>query len=1451
MLNSIIRFSVRNKLIIGLLTLAWIVWGLIELSRLPIDALPDITSNQVQVITASPTLASPEVERIITFPIEQACFNIPGLKEIRSISRFGLSVVTIVFRDDVDNYWARQQVSERILAKRDEIPRGSGLPELAPMTTGLGEIYQYILKPKPGYEARYSLEELRTIQDWIVRRQLLGTPGVADVSSFGGNLKQYEIAIRTEQLKGMGITIDEVFFAIEKNNQNSGGSYIEKGPATLFIRTEGLAGSIGDIGDIFIRATSEGMPVHIRDVADVRIGKAVRFGAMTYGSEGEVAGAVVLMLKGSNASQVVAGVKKKIENIRTNLPEGIELVTFYDRTKIVDRAIKTVKTNLLEGALIVIFILVIFLGNLRASLIVASVIPLAMMFAVGMMNLFGVSGNLMSLGALDFGLIVDGAVIIVEAVMHRLYHRHIYNRLIEQSEMDDAVIASSSRMMNAAVFGQAIILIVYLPILTLTGIEGKMFRPMAQTVAFALIGAFILSLTYVPMMTSLLLSRQVREERNWTDRAMEKIKSGYAWLLEKVFAFPRVVILGALALFIFSVFIATRLGGEFIPKLEEGDFAVDSRLITGTSLTHSVETALQAARILEKFPEVERIVTRIGSSEIPTDPMPVEMTDVMITLKDKEKWTSAGSYDELADRMSDSLRNIPGYTAGFQYPIQMRFNELIAGARQDVVCKIFGENLDSLAEAAGELGALISGIPGAADIYVERVTGLPQIVIRYKRDLLSMYRLSVDDVNRTIRTAFAGESAGMIYENERRFDVVVRLQEQARQDIGDIRQLMVSTGTGMQVPLQQLADINLEVGPNQIQREDAKRRIIVGFNTRGRDVQSVVDELQRKVSTGLTMPAGYYIHYGGQFENLVEARKRLSIAVPIALALIFMMLYFAFRSVPYGLMIFTAIPLSAIGGVLSLWLRGMPFSISAGVGFIALFGVAVLNGIVLITEFNRLKKEGMKDIRKIIMEGTALRLRPVLMTAAVASFGFLPMAISQSAGAEVQRPLATVVIGGLITATMLTLLVLPLLYYWVENRRSMRPGGASALVILLFCIPPAASMAQGRPQGRQVSLDSMLAMGMRQNLSLQAERRTSDYWNALAERTVELPKTQVGMEYGNINSFNNDTRIMLNQGFSMPSVYKRQRELYIAQRGSAQANATLRESELRREIRQNYYLMQDLLLRRELLLQLDTAYARLVSAARLKYRTGESAPIEQTAAEAQLSQLKLQQEQLLRDLAIVQKRNHLLLHVEEDLLPLRNETPLGRLFDTAGARQPLVEYWRAQQAVHEAEINAQKASRSPDLSLGYSNLSIIGWQSPDGVTQKYYGSGDRFNTFSMMMGIPLFNGATRSRIRAGEVNRDISRMQMMAADEQYRSRFNQLGETFARHRATVDHYETTALKQANQIITQAGISYRSGNISYTEWTALMKQAMEIRLGYLDALHALNHTSAELEYIKGN
>lgn len=1038
MLDKIIHFSIKNKIIIGLLTLALIIWGAYSITQLPIDAVPDITNNQVQVITSSPSLGAQEIERLLTFPVEQIMATIPGIEEVRSFSRFGLSVVTIVFKEDIDVYWARQQVNERLGDIRDQIPKGVGSPELAPVTTGLGEIYQYVIHTNKGYEKKYSAMELRTIQDWIVRRQLLGTEGVADVSSFGGYLKQYEVALNPDKLRSMDISISEVFDALEKNNQNTGGAYIDKKPNAYFIRTDGLIGSVEDIEKIVIKRNLNGIPVLIRNVASVNLGSATRYGAMTRNDEGEVVGGLVLMLKGENSSKVISNVKERIIQIEKNLPEGIVIEPFLDRKKLVDNAIGTVTTNLAEGALIVIFVLVLLLGNLRAGLVVASVIPLSMLFAISFMNLFGISGNLMSLGAIDFGLIVDGAVIIVEATLHHLTGRRLFekfgNARLTQAQMDHEVYESASKIRNSAAFGEIIILIVYLPILALVGVEGKMFKPMAQTVSFAILGAFILSLTYVPMMSALFLSKQTERKRNISDRIMDFFHKMYGPMIRFALKRKIAVVLISLSLFIMSLFVFINMGAEFIPTLDEGDFAVETRVLSGSSISQTIEAATRASKILLKqFPEIKEVIGKIGTSEIPTDPMPIEACDLMIILKDKSEWVSASSREELADTMSKALEDIPGVTFSFQQPIQMRFNELMTGAKQDVVVKIYGEDLDVLTRYAEEIGKITETVKGAEDIAVEEVTGLSQIVVKPDRDKIAQFGFNIEEINQVVSTGFAGESAGMVFEGERRFDLVVRLDYENRQSLEDINNLFVTTVDGNHVPVAQLADVEFKISPKQIQRDDAKRRITVGFNVRGRDVESIVEELQAKIEGQIKFDAGYYPTYGGTFKNLIEARKRLLIAVPIALFLIFVLLFFTFNSLKQSIFIFTAIPLSVIGGVIALWLRDMPFSISAGVGFIALFGVAVLNGIVLIAEFNRLKKEGMIDLKEIVLQGTRIRLRPVIMTALVASLGFLPMALSQGAGAEVQKPLATVVIGGLLSATLLTLLVLPVLYVFFEK----------------------------------------------------------------------------------------------------------------------------------------------------------------------------------------------------------------------------------------------------------------------------------------------------------------------------------------------------------------------------------------------------------------------------------
>lgn len=1047
MLNKIIYFSIKNKLIIGVMTLALIIWGVWSAARLPLDALPDITNNQVQVITVAPTLAAQEVEQFITYPVEKSLSNIQGLVEMRSFSRFGLSVITIVFDESENIYFARQLISERLKDAEQQIPPGMGKPELAPVTTGLGEIYQYIIHPKKGSEHKYSAMDLRTMQDWIVGRQLSGIKGVAEITAFGGIVKQYEVAVDPGRLKAMNVTIPEIFTALEKNNENTGGAYIDRKPNAYFIRGVGLVKTFADIENIIVKQQN-GIPVLIRDIATVQFGAPPRYGALTYNGEKEVVGGLVLMMKGANSASVVKLVKERMKTVERSLPDDVVVEPFLDRTNLINRAIATVKTNLVEGALIVLFVLVLFLGNLRAGLIVASAIPLSLLFAMALMNLFGVSANLMSMGAIDFGLIVDGAVIIVEATLHHLYSRKrstgqesISNNhpspfarqpgsagVYTQQQMDEEVYTSASGIRGSAAFGEIIILIVYIPILTLTGIEGKMFSPMAQTVGFAILGALLLSVTYIPMMCALFLPKKIVHSRNFSDRMMGFFQRLYKPLILGALKFRYAIVGISVALFLISLIIFKNLGGEFIPTLEEGDYAIEFVLPQGSSLSQTTETVMLAQRILLRFPEVKMIVGKTGAAEVATDPMPPEASDLMVILKDKSEWKTTDDFYELADMMGDKLSALPGIIAEPSQPIQMRFNEMMTGIRQDVAIKIFGENLDSLATYANKVADAVRIVKGITQPQVERTNGLPQITIDYDRARLAGYGLNIEDVNHVISTAFAGETAGAVYENERKFDLVVRLDSAHRTSLEDVSDLYIPMANGNQVPLSQVAAVSFKTGPAQISREAGKRRVHVSFNVTGRDVETVVKEVQKVLDEKVKLPVGYYYTYGGSFENLQKAASRLQVVVPIALLLIFFMLYLSFGSIRDAALIFTAIPMGAIGGVMALLARGMPFSISAGIGFIALFGVAVLNGIVLIGTFNQLRKDGIMDVSQRILEGTKIRLRPVLMTAAVAALGFLPMALSNGAGAEVQRPLATVVIGGLITSTFLTLFVLPCLY---------------------------------------------------------------------------------------------------------------------------------------------------------------------------------------------------------------------------------------------------------------------------------------------------------------------------------------------------------------------------------------------------------------------------------------
>lgn len=1449
MLDNIIAFSIKNKIIIGMMTLALIFWGTWSATRLPIDAVPDITNNQVQIITLCPTLAGQEVEQLVTFPIEQSIANVPGLNELRSISRFGLSVITVVFNDDVDVYFARQLINERLKEAEQRIPVGVGTPELAPVSTGLGEVYQYIIHPTKEAEAKYSAMDLRTMQDWIVARQLYGTPGIAEVNSFGGKLKQYEVAINPSRLLALGVTIPDIFTALEKNNENTGGAYIDKKPNAYFIRGVGLVTSFDDVKNIVVKSNPNGIPILVKDVAEVRFGNAVRYGAMTYNGEKDAVGGVIMMLKGANSAEVVNRIKDKMPTIQKSLPKDVVIEPYLDRRDLVNRAMSTVEKNLVEGALIVILVLVLFLGNLRAGLIVASAIPLSMLFALGMMNVFGVSANLMSLGAIDFGLIVDGAVIIVEATLHHLGLRKAIGKLT-QKEMDEEVFQSASKIRSSAAFGEIIIMIVYIPILTLIGIEGKMFRPMAQTVAFAIFGALLLSLTYIPMMCALVLPKTVSHKKNISDRMMDFFHRLYEPMLDKAIRFKKIIVALTIAVFATAVYLFSTLGGEFIPTLAEGDFAFHCILPQGTSLSQSIETSMQASRLLKEFDEVKMVVGKTGSAEVPTDPMPPEATDMMIILKQSSDWKRDISYDKLADEMEEKLEVIPGVFFEKNQPIQMRFNELMTGIRQDVAVKIFGENLDTLLAYAKQVAPIVQKTKGATEPMVERVEGLPQLVVRYNRTQIANYGLNIEEINRMVSTAFAGGKAGVVFENERRFDLVVRLDSANRSGLEDLDRLFIPTPSGIQVPLSQVASIQMELGAAQISRENGKRRIVIGFNVKDRDVESVVKDIQAGLGSKIRLPEGYYFQYGGTFENLQAASKRLMIAVPVALALIFMLLYFTFHSFRQATLIYTAIPMSAIGGVFALMLRDMPFSISAGIGFIALFGVAVLNGIVLIGTFNQLEKEGIADVLERVKEGTKIRLRPVLMTATVASLGFFPMALSQGAGAEVQKPLATVVIGGLLTATFLTLFVLPLIYLLFTKKAVMKTGAAILVVGFLFSGKAMAQTNVGSP----LTLQQVMDLAVKNHPRLKAADLNVQSSQALKKSVWELPKTSINSQIGQYNSINRDLGFSVTQNLPMPAYYRARSGLFAAEGQGSQFRMDAAKNDIRAQVKALFFTYEYLLQNRRALIHLDSAYRDFVKVATLRYKSGESNLLEKATAETKLGQLNLQKVENETNLAVTQNSLKALLYTDEsfsisersDFEPLDLETDGD---SSQVSQNPTLKVLYQQVLIAGQNTELEKKALLPDVTVGYFNQSLIGTQTVNGQ-DVYYGIGKRFQGINLGVSLPVTYFNSKARFKSMDLQRQALTMEADAGKRELQTEWQTALNQYRQQKAQVEFYKTAAKQNADILLNTASVGFKSGDIGYLEYLQAIQMASDIRLNYLQSVNQLNQTIIQIQYLTG-
>ncbi len=1444
MINFIIDFSIRNKLIIGLFTLAMIITGIWSITQVPIDAVPDITNNQVQVITQAPNLGTQEIEQFVTYPVEVAMANLPDVVEIRSVSRFGLSVVTIVFDDDMGTYLPRQLVSEKLTQVKSEIPAGFGEPFIGPITTGLGEIYQYTLSVDKAHKDRYSAMDLRSMQDWIVSRQMAMVPGVVEVNAFGGDLKQYEVAVNPGQLRAMNITIGEVFTALEENNQNTGGAYIEKDHQANFIRGEGLVRSIEDIENIVVK-TQNGIPVRIADVGTVQFGKAVRYGALTKDGEGEAVGGMILMLKGANSNKVIGAVKERMEQIESSLPEGISIEPFLERNKLISSTTSTVINNLVEGALIVIFVLVFLLGNWRGGLIVASTIPLSLLFAFILMNVFDVWANLMSLGAIDFGIIVDGAVIIVEGTVFFLVSNIRKTGSNTQADRDKQTYAASSKMMNSAFFGQLIILIVFVPILFLEGVEGKMFIPMALTFMFAMIGAMILCLTYVPMISSLFIRVTPKEKKTWGDRIVIAAENWYERALSKALRRVTLILVSAVLLFGLAIFTFSRMGGEFIPQLDEGDIAFHAILKPGSSLTETVETTTKIEQIVKaEFPEVLHVLSRIGVAEVPTDPMPMDIADVIVVLKPQSEWESGRSKKELVEDMKQAVSVVPGINFEFTQPIEMRFNELLTGVREDIAVKLYGEDLDILAAKAEEMGKIIATVQGVGDMKVEATSGLPQITVEYDRARLAQYGLNIHELNTLIETGFAGGNAGVIFEGERRFDLVLKLEEGYRSNINDISSLYVNTPLGAQIPIGEVADINYQSGPMQISRDNTNRRTYVGVNVRGRDVKSLVEEIREKLETQLDLPPGYYIRYGGAFENLERATERLKLVVPIALALIFVLIFFALKSIKQSVMIYLAIPMAAIGGVFSLWLRDMPFSISAGVGFIVLFGVAVLNGLVLISGWNELKEEGVSNLSDRITQGARRRIRPILLTALTDVLGFLPMALSTTAGAEVQRPLATVVIGGLLTSTLLTLFVLPILYKWMEEResKSFLPKTALAGILFgFFCLAGNSAIGQNVEQLPTISMQEAIEKSTKNYPKLKAARLHVEQEQALKKTGWNLGNTQVYTAGEEISQSGKGvyTTIGVQQQnidvFGIAPKMKAQKQRVALAKSALELNELQLVQEVKMAYANAYVAQQNL----ELFTQLDSVYRNFEKGAKLRYDLEETSKLDYLAAANQVKQIELQKQQAEFDYSAALFRLNLWLVSDTfyAVSPQKGSWLNPVLGGDSLTNHPLLQMATRQVEVANAERKSANAAFLPQLNAQY------GWQEISGQSGFYQ--------YQFGLTLPLFFMQEQGRAQAARIGQEIAKQEYQQTQFEVEANYQALMQEYNKWLASWQFYENEALPLAREQRKGAILAFDEGAIDYVTFIQNMKEAVQVEVQAREALQQYLQSKFQLEFYLGS
>lgn len=1443
MINQIINFSIRNKLIVLLFTMSVAAFGVYSVLHIPVGAVPDITNNQVQVITVSENLSTQDVEQFITYPVELEMGNLPGVKEIRSISKFGLSVVTIVFEEDMGTYLPRQLIAEKIKAASANIPEGFGSPEMGPISTGLGEIYQYILDTKPGYEGHYSAMELRSIQDWVVKRQLSGIPGVVEVNTWGGYLKQYEVSINPENLNAFNISLLEVYDALASNNGLAGGAYIEKDNFSYFIRGDGIIKTIEDIQSIVVK-NIDGHPLLIGDLAEVKFGYANRFGAITANGEGEKVMGQIMMLKDANSKLVINAVKTRIAEVQKNLPEGVFINPVLERSELIDKTSFTIIENLVLGCIIVMLIVILLLGNLRSALVIASIIPLSLLFTISLMYLLGIDANLMSLGALDFGIIIDGAVIIVEFIALRItLAKSDLDKLKgtdHQNAIDQITFSGSAKMINSAIFGQVIILIVLIPIFVLQGVEGKMFRPMAMSFSFAIIGAMIFGLTWIPVASSLFLRPDKSHKKGIAHWIMKMVYASYKPVIKLAYNYKKTVYAMAVASLIFTGFLFTNIGGEFVPTLDEGDFVIQPVLKTGTSLSKTIELTTRMEDILlENFTEVDQIVCRIGAAEVPTDPMSMEEIDMIIKLKPRSEWEQADSKEELADLFKEALMVIPGIDYEFTQPIEMRFNELITGVRADIAVKIFGEDLDYLNQKAMEIKKLIEGVPGAADVIMEKTAGLPQMIIAYNRSALAQYGLSVDELNQQVSMAFGGSATGKVFEGERRFDLVIRLQEDFRKDLESLKQLNIGLPSGQLIPLSQLARIEYTEGPAKISRENTQRRVVVSVNVRNRDLESVVHEIQGLIDANIELSTGNYITYGGQFENLENATDRLKIAVPVALLLIFIFLHFAFGSFKEAALIFTAVPLSAVGGVFLLWLRDMPFSVSAGIGFIALFGVAVLNGIVLIEHLNDLRNKGMTDMKELVMKATRERLRPVLLTAAAAALGFLPMAISTSAGAEVQRPLATVVIGGLVTATLLTMIMLPLLFATFHNVTGIQlwplrwKRKAMSLIGFLFLVP-----MLGQTQVNISSMESAVDLALENNIELHTYLLNVEKQKALQATAWSIEPTQIYYDFDENNIADNGHPLNvfgIEQSFNFPTVYTSQKRVNKAYTVLSELEYENQIKSLTKEVSLAYQQLQYYYSQRAYLLEVDSIYLLFMEAIEESYKVGELKPLDKLNAQVLRQKVSMELIQLDFDIKIAEQNLAGFLQIDSSILvePVEmirlNVLPHDRfLFSEKLAHQMTL--------IEKAKLKYEQNTLWPDIKLAYYN----------GTNQ--FENSEYYNGYALGLGIPIFFGEKRSKIKAGKIGLQFAEERETYTKLRIRKQEQALLQEMLKYDAVLQQYDEMGSQIYKDLIRNARISFSAGEISVFEFVQTIKSALEIELYYLESLWERNRVVIEINYL---